>query len=80
MILRDEIALGKPRSMDELGSQLGDMVKPPMRGPEARADKYSVLNEMTPEQLKTYSPDQIVTLLKQRENVSYLHIIPGQSA
>ncbi|KAF5589075.1 hypothetical protein FPANT_6417 [Fusarium pseudoanthophilum] len=36
---------------------------------EARRDKLSFLRELTPEQMASYRPDQIATILKQREEL-----------
>lgn len=36
---------------------------------EARRDKLSFLQELTPEQMASYRPDQIATILRQREEV-----------
>jgi hypothetical protein len=41
-------------------------------GPDKRQDKYSVLREMSQEQMQTYTPQQLATILTQRENVSLL--------
>lgn len=39
--------------------------------PEARKDKLSFLAELTPEQMACYRPDQIATILRQREQVCF---------
>ncbi|KAI1375862.1 hypothetical protein F4677DRAFT_446023 [Hypoxylon crocopeplum] len=39
------------------------------RGPESRSDKLSFLKEVTDEQLRSYTPDQIHIILAQREHV-----------
>lgn len=39
------------------------------RGPDARSDKFSFLKEITSEEMQSYTPDQIATILGQRENV-----------
>ena len=36
---------------------------------EARRDKLSFLQELTPEQMASYRPDQIATILRQREEL-----------
>lgn len=55
---------------DDIGAMLVTQVKPAHRGPEERSDKYSFLRkELTPETMKDYSPDQIATILEQREHV-----------
>jgi len=38
-------------------------------GPDARAEKYSFLKEITTEQLYTYTPPQVAKILSQRDNV-----------
>ena len=57
---------------------LVEQVKPARRGPEERADKYSFLKkELTAEDMKHYSPEQIAVILQQREHVfshSLLHV------
>lgn len=42
-------------------------LKPRHRGPESRSDLLSFFREVTDEQLKTYTPDQVRTILAQRE-------------
>lgn len=37
--------------------------------PAAREDKLSFFSEITPEQMASYRPDQIATILKQRDEV-----------
>lgn len=49
---------------------LSNEIKPGPRSPERRADKLNFFREITDEQMKTYSPSQIATILEQRENVS----------
>lgn len=39
---------------------------------EARQDKLSFLDELTSEKMALYRPDQIATILRQREEVSLL--------
>ncbi len=66
------IAIGQGGTMcfDELGEALCKLVEPALRGPEARSDKYTVLTEMSPDELASYTPEQLVELLRQRENVA----------
>lgn len=60
---------------DEIGAMLLTQVKPAHRGPEERSDKYSFLRkELTAETMKNYSPDQIATILQQREHV-FWHLL-----
>ncbi|KAI1757747.1 hypothetical protein F4782DRAFT_140786 [Xylaria castorea] len=56
-------------SVDSLEGALMREVKPGRRGPERRANKLSFLEEITAEQMCTYSPVQIATILQQRENL-----------
>ncbi|KAI1310949.1 hypothetical protein F5Y03DRAFT_391945 [Xylaria venustula] len=64
-------ALGKKQvvTFDGLGSVLCDGVSSGLRSPERRANKLSFLEEITAEQLSTYSPSQVATILKQRDNL-----------
>lgn len=39
---------------------------------EARRDKLSFLDGLTPKQMASYRPDQIATILRQREEVDHL--------
>lgn len=43
-------------------------IKPPARGAASRQDKLSPLEEMGPDQLKSYTSEQLGTVLKQHEN------------
>lgn len=51
---------------------LSDGVSPGSRGPERRANRFSFFEEITAEQMSSYSPAQIATILKQKETVSRL--------
>ncbi|KAL2760925.1 hypothetical protein ACRALDRAFT_2093999 [Sodiomyces alcalophilus JCM 7366] len=69
-LIRQMLAVGSKRAtFDEIGDELAAQVKPRLRGPEARADKLSFFDEITPEQLRTYSAEQVATILRQREHV-----------
>ncbi|KAJ8123348.1 hypothetical protein O1611_g9613 [Lasiodiplodia mahajangana] len=48
---------------------LSNDINPGPRSPERRADKLNFLKEITAEQMKTYSPTQIATILEQREDL-----------
>ncbi|ROT42067.1 hypothetical protein SODALDRAFT_347154 [Sodiomyces alkalinus F11] len=63
------LAVGSKATFDETGDVLATQVKPRLRGPEARADKLSFFNEITSEQLQTYSAEQVAAILRQREHV-----------
>ncbi|KAI1369136.1 hypothetical protein F5Y08DRAFT_325541 [Xylaria arbuscula] len=59
----------RPGHFDYLGNALGKEIRPGLRSPERRASKLSFFEEVTPEQMKTYSPSQVATILQQRENL-----------
>lgn len=46
-----------------------DLVGERERGPKARQNELSFFDEVTPEQLASYSPEQLKTILQQRQNV-----------
>ncbi|KAH9900422.1 hypothetical protein F4778DRAFT_791703 [Xylariomycetidae sp. FL2044] len=52
-----------------MGLDFSKKLAPGPRSPEKRLDKYSFFDEITTDQLCTYSPDQIATILRQRENL-----------
>ncbi|KAM5353899.1 hypothetical protein ACJ41O_000549 [Fusarium nematophilum] len=54
---------------NDFGQKLVKNMRVRKGSPEARHDKLSFLEEVTPEQMATYRPDQIATILKQREEV-----------
>ncbi|KAI0550282.1 hypothetical protein F4679DRAFT_594938 [Xylaria curta] len=56
-------------NVDSLEGALIREVKPGRRSPERRANKLSFFEEITAEQMHTYSPAQIATVLQQRENL-----------
>lgn len=52
---------------DEIGKQLSEILKQPVRGPAARQDKLAPLNELTPPQLESLTAPQLATILRQHE-------------
>lgn len=52
---------------DEIGEMFARDLKPPARGAASRQDKLSPLKEMGPEQLQSYTSEQLGTVLKQHE-------------
>lgn len=54
---------------DELGRRLSMLVKTSPRSAESRADIFSFFSELDEDQMKTYSPEQVALILRQRENV-----------
>ncbi|KAK0711698.1 hypothetical protein B0H67DRAFT_647047 [Lasiosphaeris hirsuta] len=63
---RDE---GHEVAFDELGVFFSSKMSLGKCGPDVRLGKYSFLNEVTPEQLQSYSPAQLAIVLSQRDNV-----------
>lgn len=76
LALAEVIRQGDDPSFDRLGQVLYPAVKPAKRGPEARSAKYSVLTELSPDEVESYTPDQLVTLMHQRENVCAFRPLP----
>ncbi|PHH77016.1 hypothetical protein CDD80_1003 [Ophiocordyceps camponoti-rufipedis] len=68
-LIEHAVCRGEVASFDVLGQQLSEQLTIRKGSPAARHDRLSLLKEMTPEQMATYHPDQIATLLRQRENV-----------
>lgn len=56
-------------AFDKIGVAFSEHMSLGKRGPDARSDKFSFLKEITDEQMQTYTPSQILTILAQRENV-----------
>ncbi|KAI1144204.1 hypothetical protein F5Y05DRAFT_418281 [Hypoxylon sp. FL0543] len=54
---------------DLIGATFASQLTVRPRSPESRADKLSFFGEVTPTQLKTYTPDQIRKILEQREHI-----------
>ncbi|KAI0178411.1 hypothetical protein BJ166DRAFT_50503 [Pestalotiopsis sp. NC0098] len=54
-------------------------VKPGPRSPESRSNRYSFFEEVDDVAMKTYSPDQISTILQQRENLQNVLAIEDRS-
>ncbi|OTA91851.1 hypothetical protein M434DRAFT_32379 [Hypoxylon sp. CO27-5] len=67
--LCDAIAKGHPVGFDLLGAEAAKHLTVRPRSPESRAKKLSFFGEVTAEQLKTYTPDQIRKILEQREHI-----------
>lgn len=55
---------------DETGKMFSKLLKKPTRGPAARADKLSLLQELEPDQVESLSGLQLAKLLKQREDAN----------
>lgn len=56
----------KQEHFDDVGEMFSHQLKRPDRGPAARSDKLSLLEELTPEQVKSLSAPQLAQLLQQR--------------
>ena len=57
--------------MDSLCDLFEPATAPRKRGPAERADKLSFFNEIDDAALKTYTPEQLSIILKQRSEVIY---------
>ncbi|KAL2020381.1 hypothetical protein VTK56DRAFT_8510 [Thermocarpiscus australiensis] len=71
---RDPLILGAKNAgyrvtFDELGRFFADQMTLGKFGPDARSQQYSLLKEMSVEQMRSYTPQQLTLLLSQRENV-----------
>ncbi|KAK4152665.1 hypothetical protein C8A00DRAFT_34644 [Chaetomidium leptoderma] len=60
---------GDPVAFDNLGSHFAGEMSLGKFGADARSKKNSLLNEMSAEQLSSYTAEQLDTLLSQRESV-----------
>ncbi|KAI0835597.1 hypothetical protein F5Y06DRAFT_305835 [Hypoxylon sp. FL0890] len=67
--LCDAIKKNQTVCFDLLGAQFAFELRVRPRSAESRADRLSFFGEVTPAQLKTYTPDQIRKILEQREHV-----------
>jgi hypothetical protein len=61
---------GDPVAFDDIGRQFADQMSLGKFGPDRRSKEDNILDEMSPEQFCSYTPEQLDTLLSQRENVS----------
>ncbi|KAK3356898.1 hypothetical protein B0T25DRAFT_537672 [Lasiosphaeria hispida] len=66
MAARDE---GHQVAFDGLGVAFSGKMSLGKCGPDVRREKYSFLNEVTSEQLQSYTPAQLAIVLSQRDNV-----------
>jgi len=67
--------MGSQSTFDILGDHLVSRVGLRKRSRAARESSLSFFDEITPQQMTAYRPDQIATILKQRDNVSQGHLI-----
>ncbi|KAG9236601.1 hypothetical protein BJ875DRAFT_541200 [Amylocarpus encephaloides] len=65
LMIEDDVDQGY-LTMDDLGNIFERPLMPSKRGPFARRSKYSFFKEVSEDQLKTYSDDQVEKVLKQR--------------
>jgi len=63
--------------MDVLCDLFEPMIGARKRGPAERADKLAFLKEINEADLKTYSPEQLSTILSQRSQVHFPPSIPS---
>ncbi|KAK7736842.1 hypothetical protein SLS63_003191 [Diaporthe eres] len=64
--LYESIRDGNTEHFDDVGEMFSHQLKRPDRGPAARSDKLSLLEELTPEQIESLSAPQLAQLLQQR--------------
>ncbi|XXH04826.1 hypothetical protein Hte_011248 [Hypoxylon texense] len=69
LLIEDAQEKGRPVSFDLLGASLAKHMKERARGPASRSDPFSLFKEMTPDQMLTYTPGQLHTILCQREHI-----------
>lgn len=68
-MIADALEKNQPVSFDFLGAVLSNGVGPGSRGPERRANRFSFFEEITTEQMSSYSPAQVAIILKQKETL-----------
>ncbi|KAK3374862.1 hypothetical protein B0H63DRAFT_481048 [Podospora didyma] len=68
-IIMGDKAQGKEVSFDDLGRQFEDKMSMGKFGPDLRMEKYSLLKEMSEEDLHNYNPSQLLGILEHRDNV-----------
>ncbi|KAF4497824.1 hypothetical protein FAGAP_5991 [Fusarium agapanthi] len=68
-IIEEKLLTGEQPCMDYLDFSLRKNMVVRKGSAEARRDKLSFLQELTPEQMASYRPDQIATILRQREEL-----------
>ncbi|KAI0180335.1 hypothetical protein GGR52DRAFT_587902 [Hypoxylon sp. FL1284] len=56
-------------AFDLLGASFAEHLKDRFRGPASRSDPFSIFKEITPEQMQSYTPSQLYTILSQRVHV-----------
>jgi hypothetical protein len=66
-------------SIDELFESYQPPTEPKKRSAAARSSRLAFLSELTEEQMQTYSPEQITSILSQRANVRKLKSYPSGS-
>ncbi|KAI3343990.1 hypothetical protein F4824DRAFT_494246 [Ustulina deusta] len=82
-LIVDALEKNQAVSFDFLGAVFSSEIRPGPRSPEKRANKLSFFEEITAEQMKTYSPSQVATILQQRDKlldvVSQQHEASGKA-
>ncbi|KAI1331060.1 hypothetical protein F5Y16DRAFT_395498 [Xylariaceae sp. FL0255] len=69
LLIADALERGQPVGFDGFGREFEDQITPGLRSSERRQDKLSFFEELSPDQMSTYTPAQIATILKQRGNL-----------
>ncbi|KAM7192798.1 hypothetical protein V8F20_008723, partial [Naviculisporaceae sp. PSN 640] len=60
---------GDDVAFDKMGREFADQMTLGKYGPNLRTRKYAFLKEITASQLSTYTPEQLGTILEQRDNL-----------
>ncbi|KAI0127848.1 hypothetical protein BJ170DRAFT_723141 [Xylariales sp. AK1849] len=68
-MFEEAVEKGFPANYGLVGCSFGETMKPRPRGPEMRSSRLSFFKEITADEMKSYSPDQIATILEQRNNL-----------
>ncbi|KAK7213328.1 hypothetical protein V2G26_020506 [Clonostachys chloroleuca] len=69
VMIESAVAAGCTQYFDDLGEYWSSKLRIRKGSAEARADPLSLFDELTPQQMSQYRPDQIQTILRQRESV-----------
>ncbi|CAH0018188.1 unnamed protein product [Clonostachys rhizophaga] len=72
VMIESAVAAGCPQYFDDLGEYWSSKLRIRRGSAEARADPLSLFDELTPQQMSQYRPDQIQTILRQRESVMFV--------
>ncbi|AEO69557.1 uncharacterized protein THITE_2012147, partial [Thermothielavioides terrestris NRRL 8126] len=69
-LILDAASRGYSAAFDKCGMAFAGEMTLGKFGADARSNPHNLFNELTPEQLASYTPEQLAILVSQRENVS----------